>query len=54
MIRKTPKLTAFIFFIIGTISMSAVFGWLVLFTGSIWPAVVAHAANNVLQNSRRG
>ena len=30
--------------------MSAVFGWLVLFSGSIWPAVVAHAANNVLQN----
>jgi membrane protease YdiL (CAAX protease family) len=47
---KNPKLTAFVFFIIGTISMSAVFGWLVLFTGSIWPAVVAHATNNVLQN----
>jgi len=47
---KNPKLTAFVFFIIGTISMSAVFGWLVLFTGSIWPAVVAHAANNTLQN----
>jgi membrane protease YdiL (CAAX protease family) len=48
--KRNPKLTAFVFFITGTISMSAVFGWLVLFTGSLWPAVVAHAANNVLQN----
>ena len=46
---KNPKLTALIFFIINTISMSAVFGWLVLFTGSVWTAAVAHAANNVLQ-----
>jgi len=47
---KNPKLTAFVFFIIGTISMSAVYGWLVLVTNSIWPAAVAHATNNVLQN----
>jgi len=51
---EIPKLNSFVFFIIHTVAMSAVFGWLVLVTGSIWVAVIAHAANNVLEGLLHG
>jgi len=33
-----------------TVAMSFVLAWLVQRSGSIWPAALAHAANNVLQS----
>lgn len=43
---KSPKLDAFVFFILKAISLSAVFGWLRIVTGSVWPVAFAHAVNN--------
>lgn len=45
-----PILQAAILFQIGTIAMSFALAWLVGRTGSLWPAALAHGANNVLQS----
>lgn len=45
-----PVLQALFFFQINTIAMSFVLALLVQRSGSIWPAALAHAANNVLQS----
>jgi len=50
---ETSKLNAFVLFILQTISMSAIFGLLLIWTESIWSVVVAHAANNVLEGFLR-
>jgi membrane protease YdiL (CAAX protease family) len=47
---KHPILEAAIIFQIATISMSFALAWLVRRTGSLWPAAMAHGANNVLQS----
>ncbi len=47
---RHPILQAAIIFQIATIAMSFAFAWLVRRTGSIWPAALAHGANNVLQS----
>jgi membrane protease YdiL (CAAX protease family) len=45
-----PILEAAILFQVGTIAMSFALAWLVVRTGSLWPAALAHGANNVLQS----
>jgi len=47
---KHPILQALVFFQIFTITMSFALAWLVRRGGSLWPAALAHAANNVLQS----
>ena len=41
-----PDLTGLAFMVGGCIALSVLFGWLRLRTGSLWPAVFAHAALN--------
>lgn len=45
-----PIVQALLIFQINTVAMSFVLAWLVQRSGSIWPAALAHAANNVLQS----
>jgi len=45
-----PILQAALIFQIHTIAMSFALAWLVRSSGSLWPAAMAHAANNVLQS----
>jgi hypothetical protein len=45
-----PILQALLIFQTNTVAMSFVLAWLVQRSGSIWPAALAHAANNVLQS----
>jgi membrane protease YdiL (CAAX protease family) len=45
-----PILQAALIFPIHTVAMSFVLAWLVRRSGSLWPAAMAHAANNVLQS----
>ena len=47
---KHPLLQALLIFQIGTVAMSFALAWLVQRSGSLWPAALAHAANNVLQS----
>ncbi len=47
---KHPILQALIVFQVFTIAMSFALAWLVRRGGSLWPAALAHAANNVLQS----
>jgi len=43
-----PVLTALVLFPIGVVAMSLALGWLVCRTRSVWPAALAHGANNTL------
>jgi len=43
------KLNALVFFPLVTISMAAIFGWITVISGTIWPAVIAHAVNNITE-----
>lgn len=45
-----PLLQSFLIFPIDTVAMAFALAWLVKKTGSIWPAALAHAANNVLSS----
>jgi membrane protease YdiL (CAAX protease family) len=45
-----PVLTALIIFPIHTVAISFGLAWLTRTTASVWPAALAHAANNVLQS----
>ena len=45
---EAPKLNAFVLFIVQTIAMSFVFGWIRIVTGSVWPVALAHMAHNVM------
>lgn len=45
-----PLLQTFLIFPIDTVAMAFALAWLVKQTGSIWPAALAHAANNVLSS----
>ena len=45
-----PLLQALLIFQIHTVAMSFVLAWLVERTGSVWPAALAHGANNTLQS----
>ncbi|MFZ0820877.1 MAG: CPBP family intramembrane glutamic endopeptidase [Candidatus Acidiferrales bacterium] len=47
---RHPILQALLLFQVGTIAMSFALAWLVRWSGSVWPAALAHAANNVLQS----
>jgi membrane protease YdiL (CAAX protease family) len=44
-----PILQAAVIFQVHTIAMSFALAWLVRLSGSLWPAALGHAANNVLQ-----
>ena len=45
-----PILQALFIFPIHTVAMSFLLAWLVKRSGSVWPAALAHAANNTLQS----
>ena len=47
-----PILTALLIFPIHTVAMSFGLAWLTRQSASVWPAALAHAANNVLQSGQ--
>lgn len=48
--EDNPKLNAFVFFLLQTVSMSFVLGGIRIVTGNIWPVAVAHATHNVMES----
>jgi membrane protease YdiL (CAAX protease family) len=45
---EAPILGGLVYMTITCISLGAIFGWVRIKTNSVWPAAVAHAANNVV------
>jgi membrane protease YdiL (CAAX protease family) len=46
--RSEPLWSSFFFFVAGTVALSYLLAYLRLRSGSIWPAVLAHASGNVV------
>lgn len=46
-----PVLTSLVLFPIGVVALALALGWLTQRTGSVWPAALAHGANNTLSGA---
>lgn len=46
-----PVLTSLVLFPVGVVAIALLLGWLTQRTGSVWPAALAHGANNALSGA---